>query len=183
MKRWQSLAPALMGMLALGYLSAMIASGAMPVQRQLSRFEAKGLLTLPPERIHRVELRRGGEQLLTLRRAGDTEWTTADGRPIGAAAALVGTALTMMRNAGPVREIDAAELSGIDTAPFGLDPPRLSAALYAEGEAPVLTAGFGERNPEGYLQYMRIDGDARLFLMSRFVGAEWDAAMTAAAGP
>jgi hypothetical protein len=47
----------------------------------------------------------------------------------------------------------------------------------------VLAARFGARNPEDYLQYMRLEGGARLFLMSRFVGAEWDAAMTAAAVP
>ena len=39
---------------------------------------------------------------------------------------------------------------------------------------------FGARNPEEYLQYMRLDGDARLYLMSRFVGEEWSQAMSAA---
>ena len=36
--------------LALLYLAAMVVSGAMPVQRQLVRFEAKGVLKLPPDR-------------------------------------------------------------------------------------------------------------------------------------
>ena len=38
-------------------------------------------------------------------------------------------------------------------------------------------ARFGDFNPEGYLQYMRIDGDPRLYLMSRFVGGEWSETM------
>ena len=78
-------------------------------------------------------------------------------------------------------EIEAAELSGRDPASFGLDPPRLSVKLYGGGGQPVLTARFGEFNPEGYLQYMRIDGNPRLYLMSRFVGGEWSEAMTEAA--
>ena len=53
--------------------------------------------------------------------------------------------------------------------------------LYGAGGEPVLTARFGEFNPEGYLQYMRIDGNPRLYLMSRFVGGEWSEAMTEAA--
>jgi hypothetical protein len=31
--------------------------------------------------------------------------------------------------------------------------------LYGGGGEPLLTAHFGEFNPEGYLQYMRIDGN------------------------
>lgn len=182
MRGWQRLTPSLAAVIALIYLGVMVASGAVPVQRQLARFEAKGVLKLPPERIRRIELHRGAERLVLLR-AGEADWTTADGRPIGAAAARISTALKMMRNAGPVREIDPAELAGVDITPFGLDSPRLSAVLYAEGEEPVLAARFGERNPEDYLQYMRLEGDARIFLMSRFVGTEWDEAVTAASRP
>lgn len=40
-----------------------------------------------------------------------------------------------------------------------------------------LTVRFGALNPEGFLQYMRIDGDPKLYLMSRFIGAEWLAAL------
>jgi len=36
---------------------------------------------------------------------------------------------------------------------------------------------FGAHNPDGFLQYMRIKGDPRVYLMSRFVGAEWLAAL------
>ena len=64
-------------------------------------------------------------------------------------------------------------LSGHRRGGIGLDPPRLSVTLYGGGGEPVLTARFGDFNPDGYLQYMRIDGDPRLYLMSRFVGGEW----------
>ncbi len=40
-------------------------------------------------------------------------------------------------------------------------------------------ARFGGTNPEGFLQYMRIEGDSRVYLMSRFIGAEWVSAFEA----
>jgi hypothetical protein len=164
---------------ALLYLVAMVVNGAMPVQRQLVRFEANGVLKLSPDGITRVELSRG-TQRVTLIRTAETEWATPGGVNIGAAGRRVSKAVQIMHNSGPVREIEAAELSGRDPASFGLDPPRLSVKLYGAGGEPVLTARFGEFNPEGYLQYMRIDENPRLYLMSRFVGGEWSEAMTEA---
>ncbi|WP_157644468.1 hypothetical protein [Bradyrhizobium sp. WSM2793] len=166
--------------LALMYLAAMVVSGAMPVQRQLVRFEAKGVLKRPPEEVTRVELSRGTRRV-TLLRAGDTAWATPDGVNIGTVGLRVSKAVEIMHNSGPVREIGAAELAGSDPAPFGLDPPQLSVKLYGGDGEPVLSARFGEFNPEGYLQYMRIDDNPRLYLMSRFVGGEWAEVMTEAA--
>ena len=77
---------------------------------------------------------------------------------------------------GPVREIASEELSGVDTRPFGLDEPVLTATLSGPAGQP-LTVRFGALNPEGFLQYMRIDGDPKVYLMSRFIGAEWLAAL------
>jgi hypothetical protein len=171
----------LAGMLAaaasLLYLGTMVVTGAAPVQRQLVRFEAKGVLRLPPERIGRVEIQRADQQI-TLVRTGETSWSTADGLDIGSdAGKRVSMAVQMMHTSGPVREIGGGELAGIDRAPFGLDPPTIAARLYDDSGAAVLAARFGARNPDDFLQYMQLDGDARLFLMSRFVGEEWAEAM------
>ena len=179
MRRRRVLQPVLAA-LALLYLAAMVVTGAMPVQRQLVRFEAKGVLKLPPEGIARVELSRGTRRV-TLLRTGETAWATSDGAKNGDAGRRVSKAVQIMYNSGPIREIEAAELSGSDPASFGLDPPLLAVTLYGAGGEPVLTARFGEFNPEGYAQYMRIDGDPRLYLMSRFVGGEWSEIMTEAA--
>ncbi|MGE0716930.1 MAG: hypothetical protein AB7P02_15925 [Alphaproteobacteria bacterium] len=158
----------------------MAAHGARPVLRQHVRSEAKGVLTLAPEAVRRVALSRGGERLV-LERAGETGWRHAGGGSLDEPAAKkVSTAILMLHRSAPVREIGAAELAGVDTAPYGLEPPRIVAALYADGEAPVLVARFGGRNPDDFLQYMRIDGDPRLLLMSRFIGEEWAGAMDAA---
>lgn len=180
MRRWRRWVPPVLAALALAYLGGMVVGGAMPVQRQLIRFEAKGLLEVAPERIARVELQGGGQSLLAIRR-GEAEWVTPAGVVLADAGPRIGTALRMMRNSPPVRDMAAAELVGLDLAEFGLDPPRLTVRLLGEAGEPALVARFGAQNPEGYLQYMRLEGDARLFLMSRFIGEEWGEAMAAAA--
>ncbi|HZP87097.1 MAG TPA: hypothetical protein VFB54_09790 [Burkholderiales bacterium] len=80
-----------------------------------------------------------------------------------------------MDTSGPVRILEPEHSQGEDDAQFGLDQSRLSVVLFA-GDRPVLGAHFGARNPDGMLQYMRVDGQRELFLMSRFVGEEWEAA-------
>ena len=86
------------------------------------------------------------------------------------------TAVKMLHRSPPVREIASEDLSGVDTRPFRLEEPPIVATLSGPG-GHVLTVRFGALNPEGFLQYMRIDGDPKVYLMSRFIGAEWMAAL------
>lgn len=162
---------------ALAFLAAMVLIGAQPVHRQIAEFEAKGVLGIPPDRIRRVEVSRGNEQLVVVR-TGEKSWVTPEGRDIGPeAGGRLSMAVQMMHTSGPANEITAEELANADIAGFELDPPQLVAKLYDDGTTPVLVAHFGGRNPDGFLQYMRIDGDRRVFLMSRFVGQEWQEAL------
>jgi hypothetical protein len=166
---------------ALGFLAAMAMTGAMPVQRQLVPFEARGVLKIAPERIRRVEIDRGGEHV-ALVRTGEKSWSTAGGADIGAdAGGRVSMAVQMMQTSAPSREMTQGELAGVDRAAFELDPPRIRARLYDEEGRLVLAPRFGGANADGYFQYMQLDGDERLYLMSRFVGAEWAAAMDGSA--
>ncbi|MGZ5903508.1 MAG: DUF4340 domain-containing protein [Reyranella sp.] len=170
----------LLVLMALGWLVAMVVTGAQPVQRQLVKFEAKGVLRIEPEAVRKVTLVGGGRQA-ALARAGDGGWTREGGGAVaGVAATHLDTAVKMLNRSGPVREIAPEELSGVDTRPFGLDEPVVTATLSGPAGQPM-TVRFGTQNPEGFLQYMRIDGDPKLYLMSRFIGAEWLAALEAAA--
>jgi len=162
---------------ALAFLVGMVMSGSQPVLRQNIAFEAKGILGLLPEQVRRVEISRGGERL-SAARTGDKSWATGDGADIGAEAGKrLSMAVQMMHTSAPVNEIPAAELAGADVAGFELDPPHIVARLYADGPAPVLAAQFGAYNPDGYLQYVRIEGERRIYLLSRFVGEEWAKAL------
>lgn len=171
------LALPLLALLALAWLVAMVVTGAQPVQRQLVKFEAKGVLQIEPEAVQKVALRRG-ERQLALVRSGDG-WALEPGGAIdGAAATHLDTAVKMLHRSPPVREITAEELSGVDTRPFGLEEPVVVATL-SRPDGKGLTVRFGALNPEGFLQYLRIDGDPKVYLMSRFIGAEWTAALDA----
>jgi hypothetical protein len=165
-----------LALLALAYLAAMVVTGAQPVQRQLVKFEAKGVLQLEPEAVQRIALGRGGQQVMLLRKR-DGGWAIEGGGAVeGAAATRLETAVKFLHRSGPVREIAAQELTGVDTRPFGLEEPAVVATLAGSG-GQGLTVRFGALNPEGFLQYMRIDGDPKVYLMSRFIGAEWLAAL------
>lgn len=158
---------------AFTYLIAMVLSGAQPVQRQLVTFEAKGLLKAPPERILRVELSRGVDWITAVR-TGEKTWATPEGAEISAEAGRrISMTVQMMHTAGPARVIRSEELAGVDSAGFELDPPRIVAKLYEADKNPILTVRFGGHNPDGFLQYMRVEGNGDIYLISRFVGEGW----------
>lgn len=166
----------LLAALALVYLAAMVMVGAQPVQRQLVKFEAKGVLPIEPQAVRRITLGRDGRQL-TLERSDKGDWVLEHVGAVGHTVAThIDTAVKMLHRSAPVREITPEELSGVDTRPFGLEEPTVVASLTGP-DGQVLTVRFGALNPEGFLQYMRIDGDPRVYLMSRFIGAEWSAAL------
>lgn len=171
------LALPLLALLALAYLVAMVVTGAQPVHRQLVKFEAKGVLQIEPEAVQKITLGRGGQRVVLVR-SGDRWTLEAGGAVEGAAATHLDTAVKMLHRSPPVREMAAEDLSGVDTRPFGLEEPVVVATLLGP-DGKVLSVRFGNLNPEGFLQYMRIDGDPKVYLMSRFIGAEWTAALDA----
>ena len=171
------LALPLLALLALAYLVAMVVTGAQPVQRQLVKFEAKGVLQIEPQAVQRITLGRGGRQVVLARSGEEGGWALEPGGAVELVVAMhLDTAVKMLHHSPPIREIASEDLSGVDTRPFGLEEPVIVAALSGSG-GHVLTVRFGALNPEGFLQYMRIDGDPKVYLMSRFIGAEWMAAL------
>ena len=169
------LALPLLALLALAYLAAMVVSGAQPVQRQLVKFEAKGVLQIEPEAVQKITLARGDQQSCWCAAATAGRWIPA-ARSRGLRRR---TSIPRLRCC-TVRHRSARSprrtWSGVDTRPFGLEEPLVVAALSGPGGR-VLTVRFGALNPEGFLQYVRIDGDPKVYLMSRFIGAEWTPAM------
>ena len=168
--------------LAIAFLTLMVVTGALPRQRQLVKFEAKGVMRLAPERISTVALQsrdHGGVFV----RTPDGGWARDGGAPLDPVIAKrLSMAVQFMNTSGPVREMQPAEYRGSGLREFGLDHPQISIALF-EGTQPVLAAHFGGRNPDGYLQYVTVDGRPQLFLLSRFVGEEWDAVARATLQP
>lgn len=162
----------LAGFAAIGYLVAMLITGALPQSRQRVQFEARGVMQLAPERIARVELTRGADRAVFVRGPG-AGWTREGADPLAPPLAeKLSMAVQFMHTAGPVRVLEPAELGGARPREFGVDRPVLSIALHADSGL-ALRAHFGLRNPDDMLQYMAIEGRGGLVLMSRFVGQEW----------
>ena len=110
----------LLALLALAYLVAMVMSGAQPVQRQLVKFEAKGVLPTEPQAVQGITLGRGGRQVV-LARSGEGGWALEPGGAVEPVVAThLDTAVKMLHRSAPVREIAQEDLSGVDTRPFGL---------------------------------------------------------------
>lgn len=165
------------------YLGAMTVSGAMPRQKQLVEYEARGVLHTDPHEITRIALTRDGATFDLARDPGGAWRNQADGTTLTSkAASHLDTALQIMHASAPVKIMEAEELAGADTQSFGLDDGASAVVLY-RGPQPVLRLRFGRLNPEGYLQYMRADDGARVYLMSRFVGEEWKQSIEALGAP
>jgi hypothetical protein len=168
--------------LAIGYLVLMVVVGALPEQRQLVKFEAKGVMQVPPERIGTVALR-AGPRSAVFTRTPDGGWARDNGAALDSALAKrLSLAVQFMNTSGPVRVLQPTEFQGTNPHEFGLDQPKFSIALF-EGSRPVLAAHFGGRNPDDFLQYVKVDGRSELFLISRFVGTEWEAVADATLKP
>ncbi|MEO8630366.1 MAG: hypothetical protein ABI612_20055 [Betaproteobacteria bacterium] len=174
MRRTRSIAAALLAIIAIAYLICMAVVGALPRQKQLVKFEAKGVMQLPPERITGVAIQSGsGSAIFT--RTLDGGWSREGGESLDPALAKrLSMAVQFMNTSGPVRVLAPEEYQGTDLHEFGLDKPQFSIALF-EGPRPIIAAHFGGRNPDNYLQYVSVDGRRELFLLSRFVGEEWKA--------
>jgi len=173
---------AVAALLAVVFLVVMVVTGALPRSRQFVKFEAKGVMQLAPERISAVALQ-SGDRGAVFTRTPDGGWARDGGAPLEPAVAKrLSLAVQFMNTSGPVRVMEPAELQGTNSHEFGLDHPQVSIALF-ENARPVIAAHFGGRNPDGYLQYVRVEGRRELFLMSRFVGEEWDAVAKATLRP
>ena len=163
---------------AFGFLVVMVVTGALPQQKQFVKFEAKGVMQVAPEQVNKVAIRAGERTGVFVRTADG--WASEAGKPLDAGVAKhLSMAVQFMNTSGPVRVLEPSEYKGTDAKQFGLDQPRLSIVLF-EGERPVLGAHFGGRNPDGMLEYVMVEGRRELYLLSRFVGEEWDAAATGA---
>ena len=170
----RTVATAASAALALTFLIVMVIVGALPQQKQFVRFEAKGVMQLPPEQVNKVAIRAGDRAGVFIRTADG--WSSEDGKPLDAAIAKrLSMAVQFMNTSGPVRVLEPTEFKGTDAKQLGLDEPRISIVLF-EGDRPVLGAHFGARNPDGMLEYVLVEGRQQVFLLSRFVGEEWDAA-------
>ena len=174
-RRRRRFAP-LLALLAVGLLGAMVLSGHLRESRQFVPFAAAGVMPQAPDEIDRVELRTSTGRWRFVR--GPAGWRTApDDRVLSAALATsLDESIKFMHVSAPVRVMERAEWAPLGLREFGLDPPGYTATLYRR-DTVLLEAEFGAPNPQKVLQYMRLQGGDRIYLMSRFIGKEWENAL------
>ncbi len=168
-------------LLAVGLLVAMVASGHLRESKQFVKFAPAGVMREAPAEIDRVEMQTTSGRWAFARTAGG--WVAVrDGRPLPASlAAHLDDSIKFMHVSAPIRVMEREEWESVGLREFGLDPPGYTATLYRGGTA-VLGAAFGAPNPQKVLQYMRLEGRDQVYLMSRFIGEEWEQAFREAAG-
>ena len=156
-------------------LIAVIAvTGRWPVDAPRTHVESAGILSIPAERVTRVELSARG-QLDRFSRNTREGWLV-NGAPAGSVAAgHIDTALRLLSAAVPRRVLAADEYNAGQLAEYGLDPPR-SMLVVSEASGSATRLGFGEATPAQNAQYVRIMGRPELYLLPRDVGEEWQLA-------
>jgi hypothetical protein len=174
------LAPAA-ALLAVGLLTTMVVSGHLRESRQLVRFRPAGVMPEDPSEINHVELRTATGRWTFMR--GPDGWREAHGGRVlsGSTASSLDDSIKFMHVSAPIRVMEQAEWAPSGLREFGLDPPGYTAILY-RGDTPVLGAQFGTPNPQKVLQYMKLQGRDQVYLMSRFIGEEWEKALREATG-
>ena len=170
-RRWRT---ALLAVLAVGFLLAMLLTGKLPETRQLVKFEARGVLAVPPEQVRRVDLH-VGEHITTFVRLSDHAWVGGTGQEAISGELLehLEQAIVFLHTSRPVRMMHHDEYRSTPLHEFGLEQPRCAVVL-SDGRRLLLAASFGAYNPQDLLQYMQLRGDNNLYLMSRFVGQAWE---------
>jgi hypothetical protein len=163
-----------LALLAVAFIVAMVLTGSLTETRQLAKFKAKGVLKVPPEHVHRVELH-VGEQTATLVRTPNKGWVHSGRQDVATGELLehLTEAILFMHTSGPVRVMRRDEYHGTSVQEFGLDRPRYSVVL-SDGQRTLLDVSFGGHNPQDLLQYMQLRGSDDVYLMSRFVGQAWE---------
>lgn len=156
-------------------LGLLIFTGKSPTLGNLVRFQPKGLVAAAPEAVSRVEIRVGREHFV-LDRRDRASWVVSGAFVDEGYAADLGShveaALRFLHVSDAMRGLDPAEYGATSLADFGLDPPAYVVSLSESGR-PVATVQFGTLNPAGTSQYVRLLGAAKVDLMPRHVGAEW----------
>lgn len=165
---------------AVGFLVAMALSGQLHESGQFVRFVAAGVLREGPDRIDRVEVTgRGGRWVFTRASEGWIAEREARAVPRELATHLEDS-IKFMHASAPIRVLERSEWAEQGLQEFGLEPPEYTAAL-SRGGRPLLTVAFGSPNPQRVLQYMRIEGRDQVYVMSRFIGREWEQVLAGAA--
>jgi hypothetical protein len=150
--------------LAFAVLAGLALHGGRP--NLLAEFKPAGVLAFAPEQAREIEIATGVDRRRFVR---DGERWNA---PVETAERLE-VGLRLLRNAGPMRVLSAAEVARVPPSDYALGPDSLHVTVRpATGAAFAIQ--FGGRNPLGAARYARIDGQAGIALLPAYVAEAWE---------
>ena len=140
-------------------------------------FKPQGLLSgWSIEEVTVIKINKGSEERLFARDPhGPWRSVTEEVRP--KLAAQIETGLRLLRNAASERDFSPEELFGRSMSEFGLETPKLILTVRTAGGA-TATMAFGEINPLGLTQYVRMDGRRDIAMLPSYVANAWDEAIS-----
>ncbi|MBV8334402.1 MAG: hypothetical protein JO358_02915 [Alphaproteobacteria bacterium] len=154
-------------------IGAIAFTGRWPVDAPRTHLEAGGILSLPTERVARVEFSAEGEHAVFSRKPPGWLFNgTATGPAV---TGHIDTAVRLLTVSAPRRVLAAGEYSLGRLAEYGLNPPRFVLAVAMDG-GDVTRLDFGEATPAQNAQYVQIAGRPELYLLPREVVEEWQLA-------
>lgn len=162
------------GLLMVGLIAGISLSGHWPGSSALVRPKAEGIVPLAPDRVARVEISTGEKEVLFRHRPGGG-WLANGGETQKAVSEHVDAALRMLNVSNPTRVLQRGEYDAARVADFGLDPPRMLVSVVSDS-GKTSSVSFGETTPAQNAQYVRVIGQPNLYLLSRYVGVEWELA-------
>jgi len=137
--------------------------------------EVRGILAVPADQVARIQVSTGEKDLVFQHRP-EGGWLVNGVETEKAVSAHVDAALRMLNVTSPPRVLKPGDYSAVQVADFGLDPPHLLVSVVAKtGKTSSVT--FGEATPAQNAQYVRVIGQPDLYLLSRYVGVEWELAV------
>jgi hypothetical protein len=160
---------------ALAVLGGLALHGERP-EPGLVRFEAAGVMRhVPIAEVDEVRVVAGARRWV-FARAAHARWHVAAGSAPAGDPAAVERGLRFLNVSAPQRVLEPEDLAGAPLAEFGLEPPRYVVSVHARGR-PAFIVHFGALNAQGLAQYARVSDGASVYLLPRFVGEPWEAAL------
>lgn len=150
-------------------------SGEWPTDSVLERPETRGILAQPRDRVARIEIAEGGrtDQFVPMPSGA---WLRNGTQVDAAIAGHLDAALRLLNRSAPDRVFNHGDYDDRQMGEFGLDPPHAQIMIIAHDGAAARVA-FGDATPTQLTQYVRILGQPQIYLLSRFVGTEWQLAL------
>lgn len=140
-------------------------------------FKPLGLLSgWPIEEVTAIKINKGSQERLFIRDPGGP-WRSATAEVRPELAVQIETGLRLLRNSASERDFSPEELRGRPMSEFGLETPRLILTARTAGGA-TATIAFGEINPLGLTQYVRMDGRREIAMLPSYVANIWDEAIS-----